>query len=77
MGFFSNNEPFRPIINDKELACMFCGDHYFRSRQIKLNSTGMELLDLAWANKESTGLICEACGFVHEFVDTEIFMVDE
>lgn len=35
---------------------------------MKLNTTGMELLDLAWANQSATGLVCAACGYVADFL---------
>ncbi|MCE7082452.1 hypothetical protein LZF96_20455 [Streptomyces sp. ST2-7A] len=39
---------------------------------MKLNSTGMSLLGLDWANKAACGLICAQCGYVQMFVDPQI-----
>ncbi|MDX3112262.1 MULTISPECIES: hypothetical protein [Streptomyces] len=39
---------------------------------MKLNSTGGELFNLAWADETATGLICLRCGFVHLFVNGQI-----
>ncbi|MET8179022.1 hypothetical protein [Streptomyces sp. NPDC005336] len=43
----------------------------------KLNSSGMELLNFAWANESATGLICWNCGYVHLFAnrDLELYKV--
>ncbi len=51
----------------RPFACLFCGGDLFSNREIKLNSTGAELFNLAWANQSATGLICEQCGYVHTF----------
>ncbi|MFB7935928.1 hypothetical protein [Streptomyces sp. NPDC056049] len=44
----------------------------FREREVKLNSTGMEFFNLAWANESATGLICWSCGYVQLFVNGDI-----
>jgi predicted nucleic-acid-binding Zn-ribbon protein len=54
-------------IGDRKVECVFCGADQFDKREIKLNTTGMELLDLGWANSSATGLECLSCGFVHTF----------
>ena len=36
----------------------------------------MELFDLSWANRAATGLICTTCGYVHEFVGSELQLYD-
>jgi hypothetical protein len=48
----------------------------FTKREIKLNTSGMELLGLEWANRSGTGLICDRCGFVHTFVGNEFELWD-
>ena len=67
VGIFRSNDPVSATFDGKAIACVICGSGQFTTREIKLNSTGMELLDLGWANASATGLICVACGFVHEF----------
>jgi hypothetical protein len=54
-------------VRNRPLRCLVCGGGEFWDREIQLNSTGMELLDLGWANQSALGLICTDCGFVHEF----------
>lgn len=47
--------------------CLVCRGQLFSDQEIKLNTSGMELLDLGWANRSGTGLICDRCSFVHTF----------
>ncbi|MFJ4870300.1 hypothetical protein [Streptomyces sp. NPDC088757] len=56
-------------MGEKRIHCLICGGDVFREREVKLNSTGMEFFNLAWANESATGLICLSCGYVHLFVD--------
>jgi predicted nucleic-acid-binding Zn-ribbon protein len=68
MGIFRRRQPNLATVHNRPLRCLVCGNATFWDREIKLNSTGMELLDLGWANRSAVGLICADCGFVHEFV---------
>jgi len=54
------------------LACLVCGGGEFARREIKLNTTGMTFMDLDWANRSGEGAICQACGFVHTFLDGDL-----
>ena len=56
----------------RRVTCLICGADEFVDRPIKLNTAGMELFDLSWANREAMGLICTTCGYVHEFVGSEL-----
>lgn len=55
-------------VEDREIRCLVCGGDRFLQRTVKLNTSGMEFLDLGWANQSSLGLICISCGYLHEFV---------
>lgn len=55
-------------IGERRIRCLVCDGDVFRDREVKLNSTGMELFNLAWANESATGLVCWSCGYVHLFV---------
>jgi hypothetical protein len=63
-------------VNGQILRCLVCQGGLFSSRTIKLNTGVMELLDLAWANRTSLGVICDNCGYVHEFVGDTVRMLD-
>jgi hypothetical protein len=66
MGLFKD-KPVTATLGERPLACLVCGHDQFWDREVKLNTSGMEFFDLGWANKSALGLICTACGFVHEF----------
>jgi predicted nucleic-acid-binding Zn-ribbon protein len=74
MGLFSRPKPVTAAVHDKPIACLVCGGGEFWTREIKLNTTGMELFDLAWANQSALGLVCASCGYVHEFVGDNVQM---
>ncbi|MEV6331994.1 zinc ribbon domain-containing protein [Streptomyces sp. NPDC051909] len=59
-------------IGEHPILCLMCDNDTFRKREVKLNSTGMELFDLAWANESATGLICRSCGYVHLFAGRDL-----
>lgn len=60
--------PGLATVNRRKFQCMACECNEFIGREIVLNTPGAELLGFAWANKSATGLVCQGCGFVHEFV---------
>ena len=51
----------------RPLQCLVCAGTEFSYREIKLNTSGMSFMNLDWANKSGTGVICDGCGFVHTF----------
>ncbi|WP_211769625.1 hypothetical protein [Kutzneria sp. CA-103260] len=66
MGLFNSN-PRLATVHGRALLCLVCGGREFWSREVKLNSTGAELLGLGWANQSALALICDSCGYVHQF----------
>lgn len=64
--------PRRVFVSSQQVHCPFCQYHLFDERPIKLNSTGMSLLNLDWANKSATGLVCGQCGHIQMFLDPQI-----
>lgn len=66
MGLF-RRKPRLVTINRGPLRCLICAHQEFFDREVKLNSTAMELFDLGWANQSVLGLICAGCGYVHQF----------
>jgi len=53
----------------RPFRCHVCEGQTFVDREVKLNTSGMEFLNLAWANASAIGLICLTCGYVHLFVE--------
>ncbi|CAM5724952.1 DNA-binding protein OS=Streptomyces antimycoticus OX=68175 GN=SANT12839_009460 PE=4 SV=1 [Streptomyces antimycoticus] len=41
-------KPVRAAIGDVWITCVFCKGDLFRDREVKLNSTGMELFEFGW-----------------------------
>ncbi|MGW7077737.1 hypothetical protein ACWGH2_23540 [Streptomyces sp. NPDC054871] len=66
------SKPRRAAIGAMWINCQVCGGDLFREREVKLNSSGMEFMNLAWANESATGLICWQCGYVQLFVNQEL-----
>ncbi|MFJ7128273.1 hypothetical protein [Streptomyces sp. NPDC098101] len=62
-------KPVHAQIGEKKIHCLICGGDVFREREVKLNSTGMEFFNLAWANESANGLICCSCGYVQLFAN--------
>lgn len=73
MGLFDSNEPLirRYEVVGKPVHCSHCGGYEFAEREAMLNTSGMTLMDLDWLNPSATALICEYCGHVEMFFDSE------
>jgi len=67
-----DRQPVTAEVAGRRVTCVICGAEEFVDRPIQLNTAGMELFDLGWANRSATGLICTTCGYVHEFVGSEL-----
>ena len=65
-------KPVKAAVNGIWITCQICKSDLFRERNVKLNSSGMEFMSLAWADETATGLICWACGYVHLFANKNI-----
>jgi hypothetical protein len=50
------------------VKCAHCGGGHFDDRSALLNTPGMTLLGLDWANESATLLICTTCGHVSWFL---------
>ncbi len=71
MGLFKGKKAKGPqrynLPNGQTLECVVCRGQYFDRRHYKLNTSGMEFLDLAWANRDATCLVCVSCRHIHWF----------
>jgi ribosomal protein L37E len=68
MGIFSEDQPKRYEIANKQLICMFCGNDTFHTRTEQLQSPGLTFLDIEWADSTATCFICISCGYLHSFM---------
>ena len=59
-------------VGKQELTCPFCAHTEFVEREIQLNTAGMSLLGLDWANKSARGFVCMQCGRVEMFVGDHV-----
>ncbi|MBN2405459.1 MAG: DNA-binding protein [Coriobacteriia bacterium] len=51
-----------------QVTCSHCGGQEFDTGSALLNTTGMTLLGLDWANRDASLLICAKCGHVEWFL---------
>ena len=72
MGLFRSKTPVTATFADTPITCVICAGEHFLQREVKLNTSNMEFFDLGWANASALGLICIACGYVHEFAGSAI-----
>jgi predicted nucleic-acid-binding Zn-ribbon protein len=52
----------------KQVQCPHCGGNNFDTGSALLNTTGLTLLGLDWANRSAHLLICTACGHIDWFL---------
>lgn len=64
-------------VNGYELVCPVCKGNSFEKRSSLLNSRGMTLLGLDWANQGAINYICESCGYIYWFIDDGREYIDE
>lgn len=74
MGFFSSfkrglNDDWQFGVAGRQVVCPHCGGTEFESSNAMLNTRGLTFLDLDWANRSATVLICKACGHIEWFLD--------
>ncbi len=53
----------------KQVVCSHCGGTEFDSGAALLNTTGMTFLNLDWANRNATLLICTSCSHIEWFLE--------
>lgn len=63
----SKNKPCEYEIEGELLECTHCRHTEFLKGEALLNTVGMTLLRLDWANQTATTLICDRCGLIHWF----------
>ena len=52
----------------RQVACSHCGGTAFDERSAQLNPMGLTFLDLDWANRSATVLVCKDCGHLEWFL---------
>ena len=63
----SKNESCEYEIEGEPIKCNHCGQTKFLKGAALLNTAGMTLLGLDWANQTAMTLMCDHCGLIHWF----------
>lgn len=66
-ALIQGEEPVSFVAGGKKVRCPHCGSDRFHAGRALLNTAGMTLLNLDWANKEATILTCAPCGMIQWF----------
>ena len=52
-----------------KLECVICKGKLFWERTTLMNTPGMTIMGIEWANKKATNYVCDKCGYVHWFLE--------
>jgi uncharacterized protein len=66
-GFVKGVGPSRYQAGGIQVRCTHCKGELFLQHEALLSTTGATLMQLDWANKSGTALICENCGLIQWF----------
>ena len=56
------------VAGGNPVACAVCEAEIFERGRAQLNTSGLTFLNLDWANKTASTLVCTNCGYVLWFV---------
>jgi hypothetical protein len=56
------------IVAGRRVRCQHCDGHLFIEGRAQLNTAGMTLFNLDWANRSAATLTCTACGRIEWFL---------
>ena len=51
-----------------QVVCPHCSGSTFEQSSAQLNTAGLTFLDLDWANRSASVLICKTCGHIEWFL---------
>lgn len=63
-----NSDEF--TVNNVKVKCTHCQHQHFESGEAQLNTAGLTFLNLDWANRSASVLVCKKCSFIMWFADT-------
>ena len=66
-GAMSATGPGRFSAGGLAVSCTHCKRDEFERQEAQLNTAGMTLLNLDWANRSGTALVCTNCGLIQWF----------
>lgn len=59
-----DRETAQLFVKGKAIRCPMCNHEWFWEKKVLLNSRGMAMMGLDWANRESRAMVCDDCGHV-------------
>ena len=62
-------------VNGVKVRCVHCQHEHFSSGNAQLNTAGLTLLNLDWANKSASVLVCKKCSHLMWFADNPKKMI--
>lgn len=62
--------PWLVSVRQHEISCALCRGKLFWDREVQLNTAGMSLMNLDWANASALGLQCAECSRLELFADS-------
>jgi predicted nucleic-acid-binding Zn-ribbon protein len=73
-GFKEGFEPGEYSVAGRPIRCLHCGETKFAPGRALLNSRGLTLFNVDWANRSATTLVCAECGRIEWYAQkpTEI-----
>lgn len=63
-----SKEPRNYEVKGRGLVCPICGYNRFLARETLMNTPGMTIMGIEWANKSAQNYICDSCGYVMWFM---------
>ncbi len=65
----ANQKEGEPVsVRGNPLVCPICGNNEFWHRWTLMNTPGLTLFDLDWANRQAENFVCDECGHVMWFL---------
>lgn len=68
MKIFKKEEPQTYSVKGHSLRCPVCGNVYFWTKKVQLNTTMATFFNLDWANKNATCFVCSDCTHILWFL---------
>lgn len=63
-----SKEPKEYSVKGRSLKCPICENRFFIARETLMNTPGMTIMGIEWANKSAQNYICNECGYVMWFM---------
>ena len=60
------------VIEGNALSCPVCGHGEFWKRKTLMNTPGMTLFGVEWANRQADNYVCDSCGYVMWFLHDSV-----